>query len=291
MEKNPSHSAHLLIIDDNLDQLRLLIATLRNTSYRISVALNGDQGYARAAVLQPDLIILDVCMPGRNGIAVARLLKNNPFTQRIPIIFISALADAPDRLAGLKSGAVDYITKPFYVDEILERIRIHLGLHQKIKLSIADDSDVDRSGVDKKSLDLQSAAMLLNQMAKEFILGRIHESSLKISDVAVHLGVSTQRLNAMFEASDGMTAFEFMRRERMRRAALMLRQSTLTVSEIGMEVGYANSANFSTEFKKFWGESPMKFRSKILEDTAALQELIALKLHGSQTPPGNSPRP
>ncbi len=96
--------AHLLIIDDNLDQLRLLVAALRGTTYRVSVATQGDQGYARALVLQPDLILLDVCMPGRSGIAVARQLKANLSTAHIPIIFLSALMDAPERLAGLQAN-------------------------------------------------------------------------------------------------------------------------------------------------------------------------------------------
>lgn len=291
MEKNQSQSAHVLIIDDDLDQLRLLVATLRNTSYRISVALNGDQGYARATVLQPDLILLDVCMPGRSGITIARLLKNNPSTQRIPIIFLSALTDAPERIDGLRAGAVDYITKPFCVDEILERIRIHLELDRKSKLFSINDPAIDSPNDASNPADFQSARVVLRQIAVDFIFNRIHESCLKISDVAANLGVSTQRLNAVFETSDGMTAFEFMRRERMRRAALMLGQSTLTISEVGMEVGYANPANFSTEFKKFWGESPTKLRNKVLEDAATLQKLIASKFHASHTPPADCPHP
>ena len=93
MDEQSDQPSHILIIDDDLDQLRLLVAALRSTSYRVSVALNGDQGYARAMVLQPDLILLDVCMPGRSGITVAGLLKSNSTTHAIPVIFLSALAD------------------------------------------------------------------------------------------------------------------------------------------------------------------------------------------------------
>ncbi len=108
MNKNPIPSPHILIVDDDPDQLRLLVAALRNTSYRVSVALDGDQGYARAAALAPDLILLDVSMPGQNGLTVARLLKANSATRAIPIIFLSARADDQERLTGLKTGAVDY---------------------------------------------------------------------------------------------------------------------------------------------------------------------------------------
>ena len=140
MIKSPIQSPHILIVDDDPDQLRLLVAALRNTSYRVSVALDGDQGYARAAALAPDLILLDVSMPGQNGLTVARLLKANSATRAIPIIFLSARADDQERLTGLKAGAVDYIRKPFYIDEILERIRIHLMLSQG-KPPIAQEPD------------------------------------------------------------------------------------------------------------------------------------------------------
>ncbi len=284
MDEQSDQPSHILIIDDDLDQLRLLVAALRSTSYRVSVALNGDQGYARAMVLQPDLILLDVCMPGRSGITVAGLLKSNSTTQAIPVIFLSALADPSERLAGLKAGAVDYVTKPFNADEILERIRIHLALSKNKKALTANDNKSEVSNNPAPDESFMSANQAFNQMAKEFIRSHINESSLKMSDVAAHLGASTQKLNSVFEACDGITAFEFMRQERMHRAALMLGQSTLTIAEVAMEVGYANPANFSTEFKKFWGKSPRHVRNQFQENTAFSQDLMTSKRHGSDTP-------
>ena len=99
-----------------------------------------------------------------------------------------------------------------------------------------------------------------------------------MSDVAAHLGASIQKLNAVFEACDGITAFEFMRQERMHRAALMLGQSTLAIAEVAMEVGYANPANFSTEFRKFWGKSPKQLRSDSQKGLDTLQQMISLRL-------------
>mgnify|MGYP001167394688 FL=1 len=290
MDKKLPSPPHILIIDDDLDQLRLLVAALRTTSYRVSVALNGDQGYARAMVLQPSLILLDVCMPGRSGITVAGLLKSNPTTQSIPVIFLSALANPTERLAGLKAGAVDYIIKPFDADELLERIRIHLDLSQQKIFSPTDGSESDDAEQHAPDEGFQSANQTLNQVAKEFIRNHINESYLKMSDVAAHLGASIQKLNAVFEACDGITAFEFMRRERTHRAALMLGQSTLTIAEVAMEVGYANPANFSTEFKKFWGKSPTQLRNQSQENMAFLQDLMMSKRHGSDTPPTHPTR-
>ncbi|GAB2824414.1 hypothetical protein GCM10027276_28990 [Comamonas piscis] len=269
-------SPHVLIVDDDPDQLRLLVAALRNTSYRVSVALNGDQGYARAAVLLPDLILLDMRMPGRNGITIARLLKTNPATQHIPIIFLSAMVEQDDRLSGLRAGGVDYITKPFFVEEIQERVRIHLMLAQQ---NMAQEPHGSLGHTDKAAVPLsQSPANLtLKQVAPEYILGHIQDPDLKSSDVAASLGLSMRRLNMVFEASDGLSAFEFIRQERMRRAALMLAQSTLNIAEVALEVGYLNSANFSTEFKKFWQKSPSQLRSECQSDTEVLQNLVASK--------------
>lgn len=270
-------SPHLLVIDDEPDQLRLLVAALRNTSYRVSVALNGDQGYARATALLPDLIFLDVRMPGRNGITTARLLKTNPATQHIPIIFLSALMDEQGRLEGLRAGAVDYIAKPFYVDEILERTRIHLALSKRKPTLLLESSSNEQSLSDGIPLNPLPTNLMLKQVAMEFILNHIHDSSLKSSDVASSLGVSMRRLNAVFEACDGISTFELIRQERMRRAALMLGQSTLAVADVAIEVGYANPANFSTEFRKFWGKSPKQIRSDFQMNFDTLQQMISEK--------------
>ncbi|MGB3071476.1 MAG: response regulator [Ottowia sp.] len=279
MSNNEVQPPHILIIDDDPDQLRLLVAALRNTPYRVSVALNGDQGYARATVLLPDLILLDVRMPGRNGITIARLLKTNPSTQHIPILILSALNDERERLAGLRAGAVDFISKPFYVDEVLERTRIHLALAQRKTLPALDETATDQSQGEAYSSNPLPTNLMLKQVATEFILNHIHDTSLKSSDVASNMEVSLRRLNAVFESSDGISVFEFIRQERMRRAALMLGQSTLGIADISIEVGYANPANFATEFKKFWGKSPTQLRSESQTNPDSLQQLISVKFN------------
>ncbi|WP_339520218.1 response regulator transcription factor [Comamonas sp. MYb69] len=271
-------SPHVLIVDDDPDQLRLLVAALRNTSYRVSVALNVDQGYARAAVLLPDLILLDVRMPGRNGITIARLLKTNPATQHIPIIFLSALIEQDDRLSGLRAGGVDYITKPFFVEEIQERVRIHLMLARQT-VAQAQEGHLGQAERAAAPPSQSPANLTLKQVATEYILGNIQDPDLKSSDVAASLGLSMRRLNMVFESSDGLSAFEFIRQERMRRAALMLAQSTLSIADVALEVGYLNSANFSTEFKKFWQKSPTQLRSECQADPEVLQQLVASKFH------------
>lgn len=277
MHSAKAQTPHILIIDDDSDQIRLLVAALRNTAYRVSVAFNGDQGYARAAVLLPDLILLDVRMPGCSGITIAHLLKTNPATWHIPVLFLSALAGEGDRLKGLRAGAVDYISKPFYVDEILERIRIHLKLSQMSRDS-ANEADEKSLACSLHDPDKPlSADTMMAQVAAKFITDSIDDPSLKSSTVASNLGISIRQLNLIFEAAYGVSSFEFMRRERMRRAALMLGQTNLTIAEVSIEVGYLNSANFATEFKKFWGKSPTHLRRESQANYKNLEQLISEK--------------
>ncbi|UBB15765.1 response regulator transcription factor [Comamonas odontotermitis] len=278
-ENNNYPAPHILIVDDDPDQLRLLISALRNTSYRVSVALNGDQGYARASILIPDLILLDVRMPGRNGIMIARLLKKNPLTQHIPIIFLSAMAEKDERLEGLRAGGVDYIGKPFHLEEVLERIRIHLEISQSKNTSKTSSIDVNDPLVnDSNSQSSSSVNLALKQVAIEYIFNHIQEPSLKSTDIALHLKISLHRLNAVFEAFNHISAFEFIRQERMHRAALLLGQSTLNIAKVAMEVGYPNPANFSTEFKKYWKKSPTQLRTEYQANPDTMQKFISSKL-------------
>ncbi|MGF6214429.1 response regulator transcription factor [Comamonas sp. 4034] len=275
-ENNNYPTPHILIVDDDPDQLRLLIAALRNTSYRVSVALNGDQGYARASILIPDIILLDVRMPRRNGIMIARLLKNNPLTQHIPIIFLSAMTEKDERVEGLRAGGVDYIGKPFHLEEVLERIRIHLEISQRRNTSQLKSIDVNDHLVnDSKPQGSSSVNLALKQVAIEYIFNHIQESSLKSTDIALHLKISLRRLNTVFEAFNHTSAFEFIRQERMRRAALLLGQSTLNIAEVAMEVGYSNPANFSTEFKKYWKKSPTQLRAEYQVNPDTIQNAIS----------------
>ena len=105
-------------------------------------------------------------------------------------------------------------------------------------------------------------------------MAHINESSLKVSDVAAHVEISVSKLNAIFEAIDGSSVFEFIRKERMQRSALMLGQSTLTIADIALEVGYSNPANFTTEFRKFWGRTPMQLRNESKINPDAWQQRI-----------------
>lgn len=118
----------VLIVDDNYKNLQLLGNVLRNEDLEIAVATNGMQAIQIAKEVQPNLILLDIMMPGVDGYQVCETLKKESSTQEIPIIFLTAKTDSDDIIKGLSLGAVDYITKPFNTQELLIRVKTHLRL-------------------------------------------------------------------------------------------------------------------------------------------------------------------
>ncbi len=118
----------ILIVDDTIKNLQLLGSILKESNYKISVATNGKQAIDIARQTLPDLILLDVMMPETDGFETCRQLKSMHETENIPVIFLTAKVETEDIINGFKSGAVDYITKPFNSYELKARVKTHLEL-------------------------------------------------------------------------------------------------------------------------------------------------------------------
>jgi signal transduction histidine kinase len=135
----------ILIVDDTPDNLRVLSAMLTNRGYEVRKALNGQRAVASVQSKPPDLILLDIKMPEMDGYQVCQKLKANPDTCTVPIIFISALDDALDKVKAFTAGGVDYVTKPFQEAEVLARIEHQLRIQQLQKQLIAQNQELIRS--------------------------------------------------------------------------------------------------------------------------------------------------
>lgn len=125
--------AKILIVDDNPENLRTLKALLEDNQFEVYAAINGQLAIDAAQEIQPELILLDIMMPGINGYEVCRTIKSNKATTNIPVLFISALDESMDKVKGFKYGAVDFITKPFFADEVIARINTHITLFKTQK--------------------------------------------------------------------------------------------------------------------------------------------------------------
>ncbi|HUB25836.1 MAG TPA: sigma-54 dependent transcriptional regulator [Tepidisphaeraceae bacterium] len=132
----------ILIVDDTPANLDLLAQMLEPNGYRVLVAGSGQSALAVAAASLPDLILLDVMMPELDGYATCRALKENPATAGIPVIFISARDATDDLVQGFRAGGVDYITKPFHVDEVLIRVQTHLRISGLTRELLAKNAEL-----------------------------------------------------------------------------------------------------------------------------------------------------
>jgi len=121
-------AATILIIDDVPANLGVAVEYLESHGYRVVIAQEGEEGLQRAAFVEPDIILLDVMLPGDNGFEICRRLKADANTRNIPVIFMTALSGEGAKLAGFEAGGVDYLVKPLRVGEVLARIDIHLKL-------------------------------------------------------------------------------------------------------------------------------------------------------------------
>jgi PAS domain S-box-containing protein len=159
------------MVDDTPANLGVLFELLNESGFRVLVAEDGESALTRAEYARPDLILLDVMMPGMDGFTVCRHLKETPATMNIPVIFMTALTDTVDKVKGFALGAVDYITKPFQDSEVLARVRTHITMQTlKTRLEESEErlSRIFESAMDAIiTLDHDHRITLFNQAAEQ----------------------------------------------------------------------------------------------------------------------------
>ncbi|MGJ7571679.1 helix-turn-helix domain-containing protein [Variovorax sp. RB2P76] len=263
---NPPRRAHILLIDDNIEELQLLLGALREAGHRISLAFDAMQGYRRVTALQPDLVLLDVRMGTTDGYATCRLLKADPATAHIPVIFVTSSGSVEERLTGLREGAVDYILKPFEPAEVLARVAVHLALagsRQQAQACMAEAASVldnargerANAGANPDSLD-----RVLVQAAERVVRADLAQVPA-LPELAARVGTHEKRLSRVFREQTGGSVFAFVRQARLGEAQRLLGASALSVEEVAQAVGFSNAANFSTAFRERFGCTPTAFRN------------------------------
>jgi PleD family two-component response regulator len=137
-------SGNILVVDDTKENLRVLVDALGREGYTVRPALNGEIALEAARKEPPDLILLDIIMPGMDGYQVCHALKADARLKDVPVIFISALNEVEDKVKGFKTGGVDYISKPFQAEELLARVETHLMLRNLQKELEEKNSDLQQ---------------------------------------------------------------------------------------------------------------------------------------------------
>ena len=129
--------ASVLVVDDGIENLRLLSDLLGEHGYEVRAVTTGRQALQAVEHDPPDLILLDINMPEMNGFEVCRLLRAKDGSKDVPVIFLSALTDTADKVRAFDAGGVDYVTKPFQVEEVLARVKTHIAL-RRAQADLAD---------------------------------------------------------------------------------------------------------------------------------------------------------
>jgi DNA-binding response OmpR family regulator len=193
----------ILIVDDMPTNLQVLSEAIRMVGWTTLIATDGETAIEQAEYAHPDLILLDVMMPGIDGFETCRRLKANPLIEAIPVIFMTALSDPLDKVKGLEIGAVDYITKPFQQEEVLARAKLHLKLYhltqtleQRVTERTAELSDSVRK--------LQQAQLRLVQSEKMSTLGQLvagvaHEINNPVGFIAGNLNPAKTYIQDLFD--------------------------------------------------------------------------------------------
>jgi signal transduction histidine kinase len=206
MNVESPENIRILIVDDTPTNLQVLSESIRMVGWTTLVATDGETAIAQAEYAQPDLILLDVMMPGIDGFETCKRLKASPITQDIPVVFMTALSDTLDKVKGLEIGAVDYITKPFQQEEVLARVKLHLKLyhlHRTLEQQVAE-----RTAALSASLEsLQQAQVQLVQSEKMSTLGQLvagvaHEINNPVGFIAGNLNPAKMYIQDLFNLID-----------------------------------------------------------------------------------------
>lgn len=190
----------ILIVDDDVDTLRLVGLMLQRQGYQISAATNGEQGLTKAAEERPDLILLDVMMPGMDGYEVARQLRKNPSTAKTPILMFTAKTQLDDKVSGFESGADDYLTKPTHPTELQAHIKALLSRsgYREMKVEGAPEEHrghvvgvlAARGGLGVSTLAFNIAAGLFMRIKSEVTLAELVPGK---GTLGLDLGLTNQK--------------------------------------------------------------------------------------------------
>ncbi|MEG3849045.1 response regulator [Microcoleus sp. herbarium19] len=165
---NSEEIGTILVIDDNPTNLQVLYKALSDRGYDVLVEMDGKSGIELVKNSPPDLILLDVMMPGIDGFETCSRLQADLITKEIPIIFMTALSDTVDKVKGLSLGAVDYISKPFQQEEVLARIKVHLKL-RRLTLQLAEQNQQLEERVEKRTAKLYQTIKELKQTQLQLV--------------------------------------------------------------------------------------------------------------------------
>jgi signal transduction histidine kinase/DNA-binding response OmpR family regulator len=243
----------LLIVEDNAD-LRYYLRSCLSDKYNIVESPDGLDGYQKALEQIPDLVVTDLMMPGMDGIELCKKLKADEKTSHIPIILLTAKADHSTKLEGLRTGADDYITKPFSQDELVTRVVNLITIRRNLQQKYSRQLLLMPSEIDVDSMEDRFVKKVMTVIEQY-----IGDSSFSVDVLAREAAMSNIQLYRKLKSLTGFTPNELIRNTRLERAASLLKQRAGNVADIAYQVGFNNLSYFSKCFREKFGKSPSEY--------------------------------
>lgn len=243
-----------LVVDDNPDMTEMLKFELEK-DFNVLTASDGNDALKVLQKSKPSIIVTDLMMPGMDGIELCRRLKSNPDTVGIPVIILTAKHDLAVKIEGLTLGADDYITKPFNLDVL--RLRMNRLIQLTAKGATRPLMEPEPESIKVTPLDEK-----LIEKAMKYVSDKLESTNLSVEELSDHLGMSRVQLYKKIKQITGKTPIEFIRIIRLKRAAQLLRESQLNVSEIAYRTGFNSPKVFSKYFKEEFGILPSVYQDK-----------------------------
>ena len=245
----------ILIIEDNAEMRRYIRDCLDERKYHITEASNGIEGIDKAIELVPDLIISDVMMPGKNGFEVTTKLRSTVSTSHIPIILLTAKSALESRLAGFKSGADVYLTKPFSPKELSLRIQKLIEIRELIRSSVGKSTYKEiKEPYEKENHFIKGVRSIIEK----------HLTAIELNGefIGQQMGMSRMQLHRKLKALINQTASDFIMGIRLQKAYELLQTQNYNSSEVAYQTGFNSPSYFSRTFKKKYGYTPSDLLKK-----------------------------
>jgi signal transduction histidine kinase/ligand-binding sensor domain-containing protein/DNA-binding response OmpR family regulator len=246
----------ILIVEDNAD-MRQYIRRSVGDFYRVIEAKDGEEGMARATGTIPDLIISDVMMPKIEGFELCRRLKTDERTSHVPIILLTAKAGMEHKVAGLATGADDYLVKPFDSKELLARVKNLIEVRRRLREKFEKQKVLKPGEVAVTSMD---DAFLHKAMA--VVQERMGDEDFSVEQFSNGMNMSRVQLHRKLKALLNQPAGEFVRYMRLHRGMSLLQQNAGTIAEVAYMVGFGSPAYFTKCFHEQFGFPPGDVRKR-----------------------------
>ncbi len=252
------HKEHsILLVEDNAELLELMAKALRRR-YNVYTAQDGSKALKKIAKKELDVVITDVVMPVMDGIELVREIKGNSDTAQLPVIMLTAKTENDDRNEAYRTGADDYITKPFRLDDLRLRIDSIIANRERIRQKFCRQTDFKQERQHCSSPDEQ-----FMQKAIEAVRAHIRDSSYGREELAADLCISPSTLYNKLRALTGLNISGFISSIRMKVAYAMIESNPhISVGELSAAVGFNTPNYFSKLFKQEYGMLPSEFCEK-----------------------------